>query len=82
VGWRFLQREARRTPSPNSGWPMATMALRLRVRLGKPGVYSLNAAAAPPDSSAVQRALQAAGQAARMSVLLTVVVLLSLPWQR
>ena len=82
VGWRFLQREARRTPSPNGGWPMATMALRLRVRLGKPGVYSLNAAAAPPDSSAVQRALQAAGQAARMSVLLTVVVLVSLPWQR
>ena len=64
------------------GWALATMALRLRVRLGKPGVYSLNAAAAPPDSSAMQRALQAAGQAARMSVLLTVVVLLSLPWQR
>jgi len=29
-------------PSPNSGWPMAAMALRLGIRLGKPGVYVLN----------------------------------------
>ncbi|MCE4537907.1 adenosylcobinamide-phosphate synthase CbiB [Pelomonas sp. P7] len=40
-----LAGEARRTPSPNSGWPMAAMALRLGVALGKPGVYTLNAAA-------------------------------------
>ncbi|HEY9108656.1 MAG TPA: adenosylcobinamide-phosphate synthase CbiB [Roseateles sp.] len=38
-----LLREARRTPSPNSGWPMAAMALRLGLRLGKPGVYTLHA---------------------------------------
>jgi adenosylcobinamide-phosphate synthase len=38
-----LVREARQTPSPNSGWPMAALALRLGVRLGKPGVYRLNA---------------------------------------
>jgi len=37
-----LAREARRTPSPNGGWPMAAMALRLGVRLSKPGVYTLN----------------------------------------
>ena len=41
---RALVREAARTPSPNSGWPMAAMALRLGVRLAKPGVYVLNAA--------------------------------------
>jgi adenosylcobinamide-phosphate synthase len=35
--------EARRTPSPNSGWPMAAMAVVLGIRLGKPGVYVLNA---------------------------------------
>ena len=41
---RALPREARRTPSPNSGWPMAAMALQLGVRLAKPGLYVLNAA--------------------------------------
>jgi adenosylcobinamide-phosphate synthase len=39
---RVLQHEARKTPSPNSGWPMAAMALALNISLGKPGVYSLN----------------------------------------
>ena len=37
-----LRQEARKTPSPNSGWPMAAMALALDISLGKPGVYSLN----------------------------------------
>lgn len=59
-----LRREAGRTPSPNGGWPMAAMALRLGVRLGKPGVYVLNAAAPAPDAAALQRALQAAESAA------------------
>jgi adenosylcobinamide-phosphate synthase len=39
---RSLARQARKTPSPNSGWPMAAMALALGVRLAKPGVYTLN----------------------------------------
>ena len=42
AGLRTLRREAGRTPSPNSGWPMAAMALQLGIRLGKPGVYVLN----------------------------------------
>ena len=37
-----LRKEARRTPSPNSGWPMAAMALLLDVRLGKPDFYVLH----------------------------------------
>ena len=37
-----LARQARKTPSPNSGWPMAAMALALNVRLAKPGVYTLH----------------------------------------
>src|SRR5574343_1034152 len=41
--WLDWLRDARTTPSPNGGWPMAAMALRLGVRLGKPGVYTLNA---------------------------------------
>ena len=39
---RGLRAEARRTPSPNSGWPMAAMALLLDVRLGKPDFYVLH----------------------------------------
>jgi len=38
-----LRSEAARTPSPNSGWPMAAMALSLGVRLTKPGGYVLHA---------------------------------------
>lgn len=49
--WRHLPREARRTPSPNSGWPMAAMALALDVRLGKPGAYTLHAQAPVPGST-------------------------------
>lgn len=59
-----LVREAARTPSPNSGWPMGAMALVLGLRLGKPGVYVLNnggRSAAPADTPAAvataQRAL-------------------------
>ncbi|PZA06021.1 cobalamin biosynthesis protein CobD [Meiothermus sp. PNK-Is4] len=37
-----LREQARQTPSPNAGWPMAALALGLGVRLGKPGVYLLN----------------------------------------
>ncbi|WP_295959874.1 adenosylcobinamide-phosphate synthase CbiB [Rhodoferax sp.] len=48
--WRALGQQARLTPSPNSGWPMAAMALCLGVRLGKPGVYTLNPALREPAS--------------------------------
>ena len=37
-----LRAEASKTPSPNSGWPMAAMALVLGVTLRKPLVYGLN----------------------------------------
>ncbi len=37
-----LRAEATKTPSPNSGWPMAAMALNLGVAVRKPGVYVLN----------------------------------------
>jgi adenosylcobinamide-phosphate synthase len=56
-----LLREARRTPSPNGGWPMAAMALRLGRRLTKPGVYALNEAgrAAQPGDLLAGRAVAA-----------------------
>ena len=49
VDVKTLVREARKTPSPNSGWPMAAMALALGVRLQKPGVYVLNPSGRPPE---------------------------------
>lgn len=48
-----LLREAVKTPSPNSGWPMAAMAMALGVSLSKPGVYSLNASGRAPQSGDV-----------------------------
>jgi adenosylcobinamide-phosphate synthase len=50
--------EAARTPSPNSGWPMAAMALVLGVGLRKPGVYVLNPQGAPVAAVHTQRALR------------------------
>lgn len=58
---RALPAQARLTPSPNSGWPMACMALALDVRLRKPGGYSLNAQARAPIATDVAHALQLAG---------------------
>ncbi|MFZ3120594.1 MAG: cobalamin biosynthesis protein, partial [Variovorax sp.] len=54
---RGLRRQARRTPSPNSGWPMAAMALLLGVRLGKPGVYMLHAAGRDAAAGDLARAV-------------------------
>ena len=58
-----LLREARTTPSPNSGWPMAAMALLLGVRLGKPDVYVLNAVGRTPEAEDSHRAARLAGLA-------------------
>ena len=60
VPLRTLRREAARTPSPNSGWPMAAMALALGVRLGKPGVYQLHGAGRAAQAGDVQAALHLA----------------------
>jgi adenosylcobinamide-phosphate synthase len=64
--WRVpsgLRREASHTPSPNSGWPMAAMALLLDVRLGKPGAYVLNAPGRVPDATDAAQAERVAGRA-------------------
>ncbi|NUK31204.1 cobalamin biosynthesis protein [Parageobacillus sp. VR-IP] len=37
--WRVLLRDARKHPSPNSGWPEAAMAALLGVRLGGTNTY-------------------------------------------
>jgi adenosylcobinamide-phosphate synthase len=60
VVWRLLPAQARQTESPNSGWPMAAMALALHVQLSKPGVYQLNPAGRSPQATDTARALQLA----------------------
>lgn len=57
VGWRDLCREAAKTPSPNSGWPMAAMALALNIHLGKPRVYVLNPTGNAPLPAQTQHAV-------------------------
>lgn len=51
VTFKNLRAEARRTPSPNSGWPMAAMAIALGICLGKPGTYTLNASGRIPETA-------------------------------
>ena len=56
--WAGLRRNAHRTPSPNAGWPMAALALRLGIRLEKPGAYTLHPAGRPPESADTAAALR------------------------
>ncbi|WP_380678605.1 adenosylcobinamide-phosphate synthase CbiB [Salinigranum sp. GCM10025319] len=47
--------QASNPPSPNSGWPMATLAAALGVSLEKPGVYALDFGS-PPSVEDARRA--------------------------
>jgi len=55
---RTWRRDGGRTPSPNSGRPMAAMAGALGVRLEKPGVHVLNAHGAAPTAADIGRAVR------------------------
>ncbi|QXL83179.1 adenosylcobinamide-phosphate synthase CbiB [Comamonas sp. NLF-1-9] len=80
--WRQLPTQARRTPSPNGGWPMAAMALALGVRLGKPGVYRLNETGRSPQPADLLRACALGSRVAIAATLLTCAALLAgaAPW--
>ncbi|MFN3376871.1 MAG: adenosylcobinamide-phosphate synthase CbiB [Burkholderiaceae bacterium] len=80
--WATLRTEARRTPSPNSGWPMAAMALRLGVRLGKPGVYVLNPRGGEVRAAHMPQALRHAGRAVGGALAVVVLVQGVLLWLR
>jgi len=71
-----LLREARRTPSPNSGWPMAAMGLALGVSLGKPGVYILNPRGRAPEAADTALAQGLAAQAVFAQVFLAMAAML------
>ena len=78
VSWTALASNARATPSPNSGWPMAAMALALNVRLSKPGVYVLNADGDDAAAGDLLRADTFATRAVFCVVVLAVLCLISL----
>jgi adenosylcobinamide-phosphate synthase len=59
--WGRLLGEARKTPSPNAGFPMAGLALALGVRLRKRGAYALNPEAPSPTREAVRRGVLRVG---------------------
>ena len=69
-GLRRLREEAARTPSPNSGWPMAAMALALGVRLAKPGGYVLHATGREATAQDTRRALACASNVVLALVLI------------
>ncbi|MBP6901140.1 MAG: cobalamin biosynthesis protein CobD [Burkholderiaceae bacterium] len=75
--WQALPVQAARTPSPNGGWPMAAVALRLGLRLGKPGVYTLNPQGRVPQPVDLQHAL-ALGQGAALWAMALAVLLSAL----
>lgn len=76
-----LRAVARLTPSPNSGWPMGMLALVLGVRLGKPGVYALNAGGVAPLAAHTERALGICTRAAWLAVGISAAVLALLGWR-
>jgi len=66
--WPDLRREAIKTSSPNAGWPMAAIALRLGLRLTKRGHYDLNPAGAAPGPGDVTEAVRAGRRTALVAV--------------
>ncbi|WP_415380405.1 adenosylcobinamide-phosphate synthase CbiB [Halosimplex sp. TS25] len=61
-------------PSPNSGWPMGTVAAALNVRLVKPGVYELDGGPALPSVADAERAVRRVGVAGGLAYLAAGVV--------
>ena len=62
VSYRVLADEACKTPSPNSGWPMAAMALAMGVCLRKPGVYALNRQGRVPVAEDTEKTMKYASK--------------------
>lgn len=75
--WRQVRAQARLTPSPNSGWPMAAMALALDVHLAKPGVYALHPAGRSPQAADSAQALKLAGRVVGALAVLAALVLVA-----
>ena len=57
-------------PSPNSGWPMGTLAAAHDSRLEKPGVYTLAPTASLPSVTTAERAIRTVAIAGALAYLL------------
>ena len=79
-GVRFgaLRAQARLTPSPNSGWPMAAMAMAIGIRLGKPGIYTLNAAGRVPDAADTLKTIKKASNVLLVLVLIAFLAMVTI----
>jgi adenosylcobinamide-phosphate synthase len=77
-----LRTEAARTLSPNSGWPMAAMALALDVRLGKPGGYVLHSEGRAATVQDTGRAIDYASKVLLALVLIAVAAISLIAYRR
>lgn len=66
--------------SPNSGWPMATLATALGVELSKPGHYILECGPALPTVPDAQRGTRIVARAGWLSVFISTLGALVLGW--
>jgi adenosylcobinamide-phosphate synthase len=71
---RALFRDAGATASPNAGWPMASVAGGLGVRLDKRGCYVLNGAGRPAAATDIRRSQVAVGVASLLALILLALV--------
>jgi adenosylcobinamide-phosphate synthase len=70
----YAREDARVPSSPNSGWPMATLAVALDVRLEKSGHYRLNAGNRLPTTDDAERGVRIVAGAGLLAVVLAGVV--------
>ena len=74
--WSRLRQEAAKTPSPNSGWPMAAMALLLNIQLSKPDVYTLNPPGNAPNTPDTSKSINLASKSTIAGVLIACVAII------
>ena len=74
--WSRLRQEAPKTPSPNSGWAMAAIALLLNIQLSKPDVYTLNASGRAPNAADTQKSIKLASKSALAGVFIAYAAIL------
>lgn len=55
--WIIMKRDAQKTPSPNSGFPMAAAAGALNVKLEKPSIYVLGESKTHLDTEIIGKAI-------------------------
>ncbi|WP_141734933.1 adenosylcobinamide-phosphate synthase CbiB [Oligoflexus tunisiensis] len=67
AAWAVARRDHARTPSPNGGWPMATMAGMLGIQLRKPSAYTLGLPLRPSALPLIHEAWRFAELAAALA---------------